>query len=147
MKKNRTIYVTQEDAARLEALVAQHRSGRTTSDLEEEIARAKILSADRISPSVVTMNSRVKYRDKETGAVHEVTLVYPHEADFSRRKVSVLAPVGIALLGLSVGQTMHFQVPDGREKGIEILGVTYQPEAAAKAEFSEPVNDRSGVKA
>jgi regulator of nucleoside diphosphate kinase len=131
VKTNRSIYVTREDAERLESLAAQYQSGKTTADLEEEIARARILGADQIPASVVTMNSRVEYRDRETGTVHEVTLVYPHEADIESKKVSVLAPVGIALLGLSVGQAIDFRTPAGKEKSLEILRVTYQPEAAA----------------
>jgi regulator of nucleoside diphosphate kinase len=71
----------------------------------------------------------VKYRDKETGTVHEVALVYPHEADISRKRVSILAPVGIARLGLSVGLAICSRVPDGRAKNIEVLAITFQPES------------------
>ncbi len=131
MKRNRKIYVTREDVQRLESVLAQHRAGQTSPTLEDEIARAEVVAAEEIPPSVVTMNSQVKYRDKDTGAVHEVALVYPHEADIARKKVSILAPVGIALLGLSVGQAISYRVPDGREKTIEVLAVTFQPESDA----------------
>ena len=123
MKRNRKIYVTREDVERLESVLAQNRSGQTSSTLEDEISRAEVVAAHEIAPSVVTMNSQVRYRDKDTGAVHEVNLVYPHEADINRKKVSILAPVGIALLGLSVGQAISYRVPDGREKTIEVLAV------------------------
>jgi len=83
-----------------------------------------------VPPDVVTMNSRVVYRDEETGETREVTLSYPQDASLEQGRVSVLAPVGAALLGLSVGQEIDWQLPGGKTKRLHILSVTYQPQAA-----------------
>lgn len=130
MKRNNKLYVTHENLERLESFLAAAKPSETTSALENEIGRAEVVRSEFIEPSVVTMNSQVKYRDEDTQRIHEVRLVFPQHADITQRKVSVLAPVGIALLGLSKGQTIEFQTPDGRTKRLKVLDVTYQPEAA-----------------
>src|SRR5687767_6828984 len=103
-KKSNVIYLTREDFAQLESVLDTNANAETAARLEEEMARARVVSAEGVDPSVVTMNSRVKYADSETGKLHEVELVFPGQADISKKKVSVLAPVGVALLGLSRGQ-------------------------------------------
>jgi regulator of nucleoside diphosphate kinase len=76
------------------------------------------------------MNSRVRFEDLDSGEQLEVTLVYPRDADVDQSKVSVLAPVGSALLGLSVGQSISWPLPGGKSRHLRVVGVTYQPEAA-----------------
>ena len=68
--------------------------------------------------------SRVRYCDDETGDVREVVLVYPHEADIALKRISVLTPVGAALIGLSVGQTIEFQTPSHQTRAIKVLTVS-----------------------
>jgi regulator of nucleoside diphosphate kinase len=123
------IYVTTNDFTHLESLVAQHPE--TAADLQEEMDRAQIVPSERISPLVVTMNSRVKYLDEATRQLKDVMLVFPKDADISEGKVSVLAPVGVALLGSSVGQTVECTVPHGETKTLKIVDVRFQPEAVA----------------
>ena len=79
---------------------------------------------------VVTMNSTVDCIDDISGDTHPVTLVYPRDADAAAGRVSVLAPVGSALLGLSVGQQIDWQAPGGRALRLRVVAIRYQPEAA-----------------
>ena len=81
------------------------------------------------------MNSRVRFQDTDTHDELEVTLVYPKSADVDQGKISVLAPVGSALLGLSVGQSIEWPVPAGKLRHLRVVAVTYQPEAAGHSEL------------
>ena len=76
--------------------------------LREELDRAHVLPAEKLRPDIVSLGSQVKFRDEQTGKIQEIILVYPLDADIARRRVSVLTPVGAALLGLSVNQTISF---------------------------------------
>ena len=100
--------------------------------LEQELSRARWVDAEAIAPDVVTMNSRVVCEDESSGERHELELVYPHEADVDRRRVSVLAPVGAALLGLAVGSSIEWPLPGGRTTRVRVLAVPFQPEAAQR---------------
>lgn len=135
MSKSRTIYLTRSDVERLTRLIEIHGAGRETeacAALEEEIGRATIVDSTAVPPDVVTMNSRVSFEDMDTGERLEVVLVYPHEADLDQRRMSVLAPVGSALLGLSVGQSIDWPVPNGATRRLRVVAVTYQPEASGR---------------
>jgi regulator of nucleoside diphosphate kinase len=79
------------------------------------------------------MNSRVICKDEISGEQHEIELVYPHEADPSKGRVSVLAPVGAALLGMIVGNTIDWPIPGGRTTRLRVLAVLFQPESAQPA--------------
>lgn len=98
--------------------------------LEEEITRALVVPQASVPTDVVTMNSRVTFEDLGTGRKTEVTVVYPHEADIEQGKVSILAPMGAALIGLQVGQTIDWTLPSGAVRQIRLLSISYQPEAA-----------------
>jgi regulator of nucleoside diphosphate kinase len=91
--------------------------------LAREIARAQVLPADYRGSGLVTMNSTVTFRDETTLQEREVTLVYPHEADVSAHKISVLTPVGAALIGLSTGQSIDWQTRDGGWRSLTVLAV------------------------
>lgn len=126
------IYVSETDHDRLRALVEQHQAGRDAAAaerLDAELDRAVRVPDDRMPPGVVTMNARVVYEDGRTGKLREVTLVYPTAADLREGRLSVLAPVGAALLGLSAGQDIAWTLPDGREVVLRVVSV--QPPAAA----------------
>ncbi len=129
-----SLMMTTQDARRLEALIAspQGLSSPMSALLEQELARAEWVDADRISADVVTMNSRVVCRDEISGEQHEIELVYPHQADPQTGKVSVLAPVGAALLGMTVGNTIDWPIPGGRTTRLRVLGVLFQPESAQR---------------
>ena len=124
------------DVRRLEALLAQSDSLATglVERLEREIGRADVREPDAIPRDVVTMNSTVTCLDEGSGETRELRLVYPRDADASRGHVSVLAPVGAALLGLSVGQSIDWPLPGGRSTRLTVSAVLYQPEASGLPE-------------
>jgi regulator of nucleoside diphosphate kinase len=119
------IIVTDHDLERLQRLVEQ--SGAEQLDLE--LNRATIVEQRRVAPDVVTMNSEVVYEDVTSGARRTVRVVYPKDANASRGWVSVLAPIGSALLGLKVGQQIDWQLPTGL-RHVRVVEITYQPEAS-----------------
>jgi regulator of nucleoside diphosphate kinase len=100
---------------------------RLPAALQRELDRAIVVSAEAVPPDVVTMNSRVLYTDESTGVRRLVTIVWPDEADGTNGRVSVLAPVGSALLGLSVGQSIEWEFPDGRRRRLRLEDVLSQP--------------------
>jgi regulator of nucleoside diphosphate kinase len=91
--------------------------------LREELDRAYVLPADKLRPDIVSLGSRVEFRDEQTGKVQEIILVYPLDADITRRRVSVLTLVGAALLGLSVNQTISFHTRTGERRELTVLKV------------------------
>ena len=128
------IYVTQQDHQRLHELVTLQRSNNGNSkyatQLGVELKRANLVKPEDILECVVTMNSRVKLRELKSKKVFEITLVYPKDVDIHTRKVSVLAPVGIAILGNKEGDVVELPVPTGSTLSYVIEKVIYQPEAA-----------------
>jgi regulator of nucleoside diphosphate kinase len=86
---------------------------RPHEQLQRELDRAIVVSSEAVPGDVATMNSRVLYVDETTGERRSVTIVYPLDADASKGMVSVLAPVGAALLGLSIGQAIDWEYPNG----------------------------------
>jgi len=120
------------DVRRLEALLEMpgHRDTPAALALDQEIGRATVLAPENMPANVVTMNSTVVCVDDVTGDTHPLTLVYPRDADAATGKVSVLAPVGSALLGLSLGQQIDWQAPGGRPMRLRVVEIRYQPEAA-----------------
>src|SRR5690606_8585105 len=127
------IIVTTRDYERLSNVLASlpdnHEVGRM---LEAELDRAEVLEPYEVPSDVVTMNSRVLVEDLESGEQLSVTLVYPASADFQAGRLSVLAPVGAALLGLRAGQTIEWPLPGGRKKRVRVAAVEWQPEAAGE---------------
>lgn len=125
------IYLTQTDLDRLLALVEAY-PGQRFEALESELVRAHVVERADIPKDVVTMNSRVVFRNETTGESREVTLVYPGMADMDAGKISILVPVGTALLGLRVGQAIDWEMPGGAKQRLRIVEVPYQPEAAGE---------------
>ena len=124
------ITITRLDLQRLERLLeGLDDFGPGAQALEEELARANVVGHDEVPAGVVTMNSRVVCREESSGKEYHLTLVYPNEAG-GEGTVSVLAPVGSALLGLSVGQHIDWPTPAGKLIQLTLLAVEYQPEAA-----------------
>ncbi|MCC7548928.1 MAG: nucleoside diphosphate kinase regulator [Burkholderiales bacterium] len=102
---------------------------RPGGQLEEELDRATIVPSAAVPATVVTMHSRVRYLDESTGERRDVEIVYPEQADVAAGKISVLAPVGTALLGLSVGQPIDWRFPDGRTRRLRVEALLFQPES------------------
>lgn len=130
------IRVTASDLERLRALVDQNQAGRDAAladALDAELDRAVQVSDDEVPPDVVTMNSRVVFQEVGSGVRREVVLVYPSHADVREGRLSVLAPIGAALIGLSTGQEIDWTLPDGREVVLRILSVEQPPRAHAAA--------------
>lgn len=124
------IYLTQEDLDRLLKLVELPGSRREM--LERELVRANVVPREKIPADVVTMNSRVVFENETTGERREVTLVYPGNSDIDAGKISVLVPVGTALLGLRIGQSIEWELPGGEKQRYRIVNVPFQPEAAGE---------------
>ncbi|HEU4992093.1 MAG TPA: nucleoside diphosphate kinase regulator [Luteimonas sp.] len=121
------------DVDRLEALLEQPaQAGPAFDALRDELARAEVREPRDVPADAITMNSTARFRDEASGEEREMTLVYPRDADGSADKVSILAPVGSALLGLRAGQSIEWPVPGGRSARLVVLGVRYQPEAAGE---------------
>lgn len=121
---------------RLEKLLmgTRRRSGRGREYLQalmEELDWANVVSCRDIPKDIVTMRSRVRVRDLDSGEERVLTVVFPWEADSGRGKISVLAPIGTALLGHRVGDTVEWQVPRGMRR-LKIEEILYQPEAAGE---------------
>lgn len=114
------LVISVDDYVRLREIVGEH-------DLAEELDRAIVVPSDRIREDTVTMHSRVIYRDENTGMTREVELVYPDEADPMAGRVSVLAPVGCALLGLRAGQAIDWDLPGGKVHRLRVERVLSQP--------------------
>ncbi len=127
-----SIIVSSRDVARLEALLESPALSRHPAAvaLSQELERAQVVPPEEVPAGIVTMHSRVDCVDELHDEKHSLTLVYPHEADFDKGRVSVLAPVGSALLGLSVGQSIDWTAPGGRQLRLRVTAVNYQPEAA-----------------
>jgi regulator of nucleoside diphosphate kinase len=120
------------DLARLERLLEMpaYRDQDTALKLGDELVRANVVAPAEIPANVVTMNSTVTCVEEISGAEHQFTLVYPNAADAAAGRISVLAPIGTALLGLSIGQSIDWIAPDGRPLRVRVASISYQPEAA-----------------
>lgn len=128
------LIISSVDARRLENLLESlpARSFPGKEALEVELARARIVDPKDMPPDVVTMNSQVRFRVLTTGTEKSLRLVYPKDADDSGGTVSVLAPVGSALLGLSRGDEIDWPAPGGGTVRVRIEDVMYQPERSGE---------------
>lgn len=122
------------DLDRIEALLAGIPSSALAgkAELQAELDRADVLAPEEMPPNVVTMNSTVQFTIVETGKELRLTLVYPRDLDGSADKVSILAPVGSALLGLSVGDELAWPGPGGKAMTVRVTDILYQPERAGE---------------
>jgi regulator of nucleoside diphosphate kinase len=98
-------------------------------DLAREIERGTEVRPQEIPPDVVTMNSTVRVTDIDSGSTYTYTIVFPSDADYEKGKISILAPLGTALLGFRVGDTVDWNMPRGVRR-LRIDEILYQPEAA-----------------
>ncbi len=129
-----TLTINELDLERLEELLErpEYRQLATARALAEELDRAALVSPKDMPADVVTMNSQVRFRDLSDDSVHVRTLVYPQRADSAADTLSVLAPLGAALLGLSVGQEINWRLPGGGNTNLRVEEILYQPEAAGE---------------
>jgi regulator of nucleoside diphosphate kinase len=121
------ITVTDVDLDRLRPLL-EHANTTAADLLDSELVNATVIDQFHVPEDLVTMNSEVVYEDLDTSVRRTVRIVYPMDADAKRGWVSVLAPIGSALLGLHVGQQTEWAVPAGKKR-VRVVALTYQPEA------------------
>ncbi len=134
--KNRDIIITATDYAKLRSIVEAGalfgRSGGSLQALKCELDRARIVAPADVPPDVITINSRAELIDLETGEHMDFALVLPAHANIDEGKISILAPLGTAMLGYRAGDEFHWPVPFGVRK-LKITQVHFQPEAALSA--------------
>lgn len=128
------IVLNELDAERLDKLLEQaaYANSPVAEALNAELDRAETLKPENMPANVVTMNSRVRFRDLVSQEEHVRTLVYPASLQDSTSQISVMAPIGAALLGLRVGDKIRWDLPNGNQTHIEVLELQYQPEAAGE---------------
>ncbi len=128
------IIVSSLDLARLNHLIdALPKDSQPELDnLRYELDRAMVIAPENIPATVVTMNSTIRFIIEPTGKTFELTLSYPEDALEKPGRISVLAPVGSALLGLAVGQQMEWPAPGGNTIKVGVLDVSYQPERSGE---------------
>jgi regulator of nucleoside diphosphate kinase len=145
--KKLSIIISAADHEELSCLVAAagrlSNRGRAEVDaLQQELARAEIVSSRDVPPDVITMNSRAELLDMRTGERMEFTLVYPAQADIDEGKISVLAPLGAAMLGYRVGNEFEWSVPYGQRR-LKVTAVRFQ----SAAESGAPLHGHAAVAA
>jgi regulator of nucleoside diphosphate kinase len=135
MMKDATIYINEVDLARLRKLIDLARETGNDANrmyldrLEGELERAEVVNPIDIPKDVVTMRSTVRLKDLDNGKEMVYSLVFPNEADVDEGKISVLAPVGTAMIGYRVGDVIEWEVPSGLRR-LRVEEIIYQPEAA-----------------
>ncbi len=131
----KTICLTETDAKRLNDLLNGAERISPMDDkhvraLREELARGSIVPTGEVPKNVVTMNSRVRIRDLDTREETVYTIVYPKDADINKGWISILAPIGTALLGYRAGDIIEWFLPSGVMRRLKVKRVLFQPEAA-----------------
>jgi regulator of nucleoside diphosphate kinase len=134
LQKTVNIHITEPDYHRLSGLIeiTRERNGvdrEYLNKLEAELDRAEIVDPKQIPADVVTMRSKVRLKDLVSGEANIYSLVFPTEANFSEGKISILAPIGTAILGYKRGDTIEWPVPSGVRR-LKVDQILYQPESA-----------------
>lgn len=134
---SKKLIITAADHDTLDALLDSDfartvRPSQLCDDLRAELARAHIVPADQVPRDIVTMNSTITLRDLESDETETYTLVYPVDADIAHQRLSVLAPIGTAILGQCVGDELRWRVPAGWRR-VRVEQVIYQPDRAGAA--------------
>ncbi|HPL63393.1 MAG TPA: nucleoside diphosphate kinase regulator [Syntrophales bacterium] len=132
--KERTIFITRFDMERLRNLIDGIRDSRgkirsDLNELEKELDRANLIDPEHVPADVITMNSRVHLKDLDSGEDLILTLVFPSGADIRENRISILAPIGTALLGYREGDAIEWKVPSGLRR-MRVDKIIYQPEAS-----------------
>lgn len=125
------IVINADDLSHIEGLAegAFGRNPALADRLLEELGRARIVEADEMPQDVIGIGSRVTYRDEATKQTRRVTLVYPENADITRDMISVMTPIGVALLGLAEGAAFHWDTRDDERRMLTVIRVEANPDA------------------
>ena len=128
------IIINEFDAERIDRLLEQpaYANSPVANALNDELDRAQMCAPEDMPHDVVSMNSQVRFRDLTTGEERVRTLVFPAQMTDSSTQLSVMAPVGAALLGLRAGSAIHWELPGGTSTHLEVIELLYQPEAAGE---------------
>ena len=135
--RQKTIYITDLDIKRLKELIKVAREFGDNKDeiyleeLEKELNRGKIVKSKDVPENVITMNSKILLKDLDGQEEMTYKLVFPDNANSNHNKVSILAPIGIALLGYKVGDIIELKVPAGLRR-LEVKKILYQPESSRR---------------
>lgn len=131
MSDKPTITMSSRDFDRIEALLARAQDKERYADLRAELERAAVVDSEDMPADIVTMNSTVRLADVDNGQEMTLSLVYPNDV-VDTGTVSILAPVGSALLGLTTNQQIDWPMPSGRKRRLRVLEISYQPEASGE---------------
>jgi len=128
------IYITNNDMKRLRELIMVakefgNKDKKYLRDLEDELDKGEVVNSRDIPNNIITMNSKVRLRDINTQKEMICWLVFPDDSDADQGKISILAPIGTALLGYKIGDIIEWKVPAGLTK-LKVEEILYQPEAA-----------------
>jgi regulator of nucleoside diphosphate kinase len=134
MGEIRQIFITNADQSRLEKLLFTRefhvgKDKQHLDNLKQELRQAIVVESKHVSGNVVTMNSRIRLTNLDTGEEMTWTLVFPWKANIDADFISILAPMGTALIGCTTGETIEVEVPSGKTY-VRINEILYQPEAA-----------------
>lgn len=121
--KEPPIVVLKSNFKLLRPLTSNPHSSSIADYLANELDRARIVESELDAPEVIRLGSRVRFTDSTNSKIREYMLVMPGEANISTGRISILTPVGAALLGLSVGQEITFMLPKGHERSLQVLDV------------------------
>lgn len=137
-RKKPNIVVSEIDYERLMGLATNvsERLEEIAEELMAELDRAKVVPAKRLPQDVIHMGSTVEFRSND-GHERRVTLVYPGEADIAQGKISILTPIGTALIGLAPGQSISWTARDGKQHELNVLSVSNEVEVAAATPAAE----------
>lgn len=129
-----TIYITRNDHKKLvEMINKKWPTDDSDKALLDELNRAVIVEPQNVPGDVITMNSQVVFRDVETNEELDYWLVFPNDVDINQRKISVLSPIGCALLGYRIGDTIPVATPKG-DKKLKVEKILHQPESEGNYE-------------
>ena len=131
--KSNTLIISEHDYQNLLPLAEKYKTP-TAEMLDEELGRAEIVGGSDFPTDVVSMDSFVTFVDCDTGEKSTVTLVYPMDANIEQMKISILSPVGSALIGLQVGGRIDWPLPGGNIRHLQVVGVI-QSEKIMKPNF------------
>ena len=128
--ETRVIYITEADMKRLRPLIEGMKNSRDDlRGLQAELEHARVVTPADVPSDVITMNSKARLRDLDTGEEMIFTLVFPGNSSIEHDRISVVAPIGTAMLGHRVGDEFEWEVPAGSVR-LRVEEVLYQPEAA-----------------
>lgn len=136
---SRAIFITDSDKEKLQKLIRLEQefnadSGNHLDDLNNELERAVIVQPQEVPDNVITMNSQVVLKDLDDNEEMIYTLVYPDDANLTENKISVMAPIGTAILGYRVGDVLEWKIPKGTVR-LRVEKLLFQPEASGNFEL------------